>query len=248
MKSLRAAFTLVELSIVLVILGLLVGGVLVGQSLVRSAELRAITTEQHLYETAVEAFKDQYSALPGDMPNAFAFWGATCGTDALGASVGCNGNGNRSIEMADGENVNAWEHLSRAGLIEGAYDGTGAIISGIFDAVVPSAANVPNSKFPQGFWELADAETVGYAGTFGKGVALRLSGVSPVKIGTTATEGLTHGEAFKIDSKSDDGSATTGKIRGHDHLGNCYDDGTDYYRVAADGENYKGDCLITFLR
>jgi prepilin-type N-terminal cleavage/methylation domain-containing protein len=68
-------FTLVELSIVLVILGLLAGGVLAGQGLIRAAELRSITTDQQRFLIAIRAFRDQYRSLPGDMPNATLVWG-----------------------------------------------------------------------------------------------------------------------------------------------------------------------------
>ena len=72
----RLAFSLVELSIVLVILGLLTGGILTGQSLIRAAEMRSIVTELQRYQTAARSFQDKYFALPGDMRNATDFWGA----------------------------------------------------------------------------------------------------------------------------------------------------------------------------
>ena len=64
----QSAFTLVELSIVLIIVGLLVGGVLTGQALIRAAELRAITTEKDKYITTLYAFRDKYQALPAICP------------------------------------------------------------------------------------------------------------------------------------------------------------------------------------
>ncbi|MFM9890490.1 MAG: type II secretion system protein, partial [Rickettsiales bacterium] len=95
MNSLRYGFSLVELSIVLVILGLLTGGILSGQSLIRAAELRSVSTEYNRYVTAVQTFRDKYFALPGDMTNAQSFWGssANCpGTSAQGNTDGktCN--------------------------------------------------------------------------------------------------------------------------------------------------------------
>jgi prepilin-type N-terminal cleavage/methylation domain-containing protein len=69
----QRGFSLVELSIVLVILGLLTGGILAGQSLIRAAELRSITTQFNQYVSATQSFRDKYMALPGDMPNATRF-------------------------------------------------------------------------------------------------------------------------------------------------------------------------------
>ncbi|MBY6117485.1 prepilin-type N-terminal cleavage/methylation domain-containing protein [Mameliella alba] len=78
----RSGFSLVELSIVLVILGLLIGGVLTGQNLIRAAELRSVMTEFKTYQTAVMTFRDKYFALPRDMTNATDFfWGG--GDDQL---------------------------------------------------------------------------------------------------------------------------------------------------------------------
>ena len=68
-------FSLLELSIVLVILGLLAGGVLSGKSLIRAAELRTIGTERDRFRTAMYAFRDKYFMLPGDISNATSFWG-----------------------------------------------------------------------------------------------------------------------------------------------------------------------------
>jgi len=70
MNCKRSAFTLVELSIVLVILGLLVGGTLTGQSLIHAAELRSVVKDYEKYKTAMHVFEDKYFALPGDMTNA----------------------------------------------------------------------------------------------------------------------------------------------------------------------------------
>jgi prepilin-type N-terminal cleavage/methylation domain-containing protein len=72
MEKLRRGFTLIELSIVLVVLGLIVGGVLVGQSLVNSARGRAQITQIEQFNTAANAFWAKYGYLPGDIPNPVA--------------------------------------------------------------------------------------------------------------------------------------------------------------------------------
>jgi prepilin-type N-terminal cleavage/methylation domain-containing protein len=71
----KSGFTLVELSIVLMIIGLLVSGILVGKDMIRAAELRSITSEKDQFQTAVNLFKNKYLGLPGDLSNATAFWG-----------------------------------------------------------------------------------------------------------------------------------------------------------------------------
>jgi len=115
-------FTLLELSIVIVIIGLIVAGISAGQSLVRQAQLRSFVTELASLETAVNTFRLQYSAIPGDMNNASSYWG-TGGAGACPTSD-CNGNGNRQINTND-ERFRAWQHLAFADVIDGSFTGTG---------------------------------------------------------------------------------------------------------------------------
>ena len=68
----KSGFTLIELSIVLVIIGLIVGGVLVGQDLIKAAEVRAQITQIEKLNTAVNTFKGKYGYLPGDIPDPYA--------------------------------------------------------------------------------------------------------------------------------------------------------------------------------
>ena len=70
----KNAFTLIELSIVLVIIGLLVGGVLVGQDLIQAGKIRAAVSEIQEINTAVNTYRLKYNAIPGDHNDAFAFF------------------------------------------------------------------------------------------------------------------------------------------------------------------------------
>jgi prepilin-type N-terminal cleavage/methylation domain-containing protein len=128
-------FSLVELSIVLVILGLLVGGILSGKSLIRASELRTVYTQAHGFATAASAFRDKYFYIPGDMPNATQFWGSAGGTGSDApcfntvstTAATCNGNGNGAIDdvaAAKYESYRAWQQMANASLIQGSYSGT----------------------------------------------------------------------------------------------------------------------------
>lgn len=211
------AFSLVELSIVLVILGLLVGGVLSGQALIHAAELRAVTTESNKYTSAMHGFRDKYFARAGDMPNAFAFWGATCGTDATTISTGCNGNGDGIVDtMAGGggllgENIKAWEHLARAGLIEGSYNGVN--VAGEF-----TATNIPASKSSPAYWDMNSFAHVSDIGMYqcpSGSVCLILGDIFfPGLPELDTLHRMALEDLWNIDKKSDDGHAATGNILG----------------------------------
>ena len=112
-------FTLIEIAIVLVIIGLLLGGVLKGQELIASARVRNLISQQEGIKAAFFGFQDRFRALPGD------YTAAT--TNITGA--GGNGNGNGQIESAAipvggskaQEDILAWDLLSHAGFINGSY-------------------------------------------------------------------------------------------------------------------------------
>jgi len=224
----RSAFTLVELSIVLVILGLLVGGVLAGQSLIRAAELRTTSTDLDKYRTSIYAFREKYMALPGDMTNATAFWGAadadfdTCADIATATdTVTCNGNGNGFI--ADGgivsrdqwyEGYRAWQHLGNAGLVEGKYAGT-SFADRTVNENIPGS-NVPPSRIGKaaswGFRSMIDGQTGGSPDWFAMPASNLLTLGNEDLVGEGSGPVLTPEEAWNIDTKLDDGKPGRGTI------------------------------------
>jgi len=103
-------FTLVELSIVIVIIGLIVAGVVGGQALVRQSKLRSIITDHQKISTAMNAFKLEYNYLPGDIPNATSYWG--------GGEVSGNGNGFTDYGT---EWRHVFRHLGLAEILPGTY-------------------------------------------------------------------------------------------------------------------------------
>ena len=211
-------FSLVELSIVLVILGLLVGGVLSGQSLIRASELRAVTAEYQRYFTAMETFKDKYFAIAGDFNNAQAFWGQSSSCGGAVANGTCNGNGNGVLDFATGaagttgEQFQFWNQLALAGLIEGKYTGLTGPLS-IYDSV--PATNIPKSRMSNAGWSMNNiygpyvGDAGAYAVDYGNGSfvfgAINSGGLS-------MNPALKPEEAWNIDTKIDDGLPGSGKV------------------------------------
>lgn len=231
----RKGFSLVELSIVLVILGLLVGGILAGQSLIRASELRAVGTEYNRWVTATVAFRDKYFALPGDMTNATAIWGsqsgatttgydATCGNNfttantSAGNTLTCNGDGNSVIAAgADGnpalyESWRFWQQLSNAGLIEGQYLGVSGTAYTGKDSVCPT--NCPISKLNNGGWSVRSGynSTWQFAGSQGNTFVFGAN--EPSTLYTVNNPIMAPEEAWNLDTKLDDGMPGTGKMLG----------------------------------
>ena len=114
----QAGFTLIEIAIVLVIIGLLLGGVLKGQELITSARVRNLISQQDGVKAAYLGFLDRFRALPGDYSNA--------STTIANVANSANGNNNGQIQpIVPGggidEHIAAWDHLSKAGFINGSY-------------------------------------------------------------------------------------------------------------------------------
>jgi len=114
MKNLRekmtdsSGFTLVEIAIVMVIIGLLIGGVLKGQEMIKNAKIKRVVKTSDEVRAAIYTYQDRFGFFPGDDPD------ATTHTGDAGVR---NGNGNGQIVAAEDEHV--FEHLATVGLISG---------------------------------------------------------------------------------------------------------------------------------
>ena len=215
----KHAFSLVELSIVLVILGLLVGGVLSGQSLIRAAELRAVTSEYQRYYTAAQTFRDKYFAIPGDFNNAQAFWGQSTLCGGASATGVCNGNGNGTIEPgaainATGEIFQFWRQLALAGLIEGTYTGAAGPTAPTAGWDTIPGTNAPKSRVGIAGWGTRNLASYGGdtctpAADYGN--LLSFGGIAPGYIPTNQNV-LKPEEAWNIDTKIDDGKPDSGRV------------------------------------
>ncbi len=137
----QSGFTLIEIAIVLVIVGLLLGGVLKGQELITSARVRNLGTMQDGMKAAFFGFQDRFRALPGDYTGALAvanIAGVTAAVAGCAVTTG-GGDGNGQI-AATGESIIAWEHLSKSGFITGSY-----VCAGTAAAATNTPTNIYNA-------------------------------------------------------------------------------------------------------
>ncbi|HQR03747.1 MAG: prepilin-type N-terminal cleavage/methylation domain-containing protein [Proteobacteria bacterium] len=192
MRKYQSGFTLVEIAIVLVIIGLLLGGVLKGQELINSAKIKNVINDFTSTSAAIYGYQDRYKTLPGD-DTGTARWPASTGFPA-----GLVGNGNSIIDNAGAacaftsnsgntnECYSIWVDLRQAGFI------TGALTSGPPQNAYGGILGVQNGN---------DAlQTGGVAGTGFKG---------PIICETNIPDKA----AIAIDNQLDDGNPQTGSVR-----------------------------------
>jgi prepilin-type N-terminal cleavage/methylation domain-containing protein len=200
----NSGFTLIELSIVLVIIGLIIGGVLIGQELIRGAEVRSMIAQMDKLNSAVNAFRNKYNGIPGDFVAA----------DDYLSTAANNGDGNGIIHSAAGVPAAAaltfggaatnelgqfFHHLSLAGLIEGSYSKQDAAGAVILNTHMPYLKNNKGGIIAYGFTDYNNYWHLGAQTTANTTIATS-SALSPEA-------------AYQIDSKMDDGASDTGLVQ-----------------------------------
>lgn len=206
----EAGFTLVELAVVMIIIGLLIGGVLKGQELIANAQITATVAQVKGIDAATTTFRDMYDSLPGDMNNP----GARLPTCAAVPSCNINGDGDRRVDgdftaTPTGEGLSFWSQLNAADLMTGIDPAQGVVWGGQF----------PEAEIGGGFF-------VSFHAGGGGASMPNLQGVtaSNVRAGhylalhsdpATGVDGIGYldpNQAFRIDSKLDDGVPGTGSV------------------------------------
>lgn len=203
----KSGFSLVELSIVLVILGLLTGGILGGKSLIDAAELRAVTTEFSQWQTAVNTYRQKYMDYPGDMETATRFWPDDTDNGNGDGVIGYHGSAYGGSDQPT-EHFLFWQHLALAGLIQGEYTGESATGSSWHHA---AGENAPVSKFGSASWAVdstSDHENVMFDVPRSNVLEFGMPGVEEMVYGAA----MTPEEAWNIDAKLDDGLPGKGGV------------------------------------
>ncbi|MGH8671311.1 MAG: prepilin-type N-terminal cleavage/methylation domain-containing protein [Burkholderiales bacterium] len=190
-KRNQSGFTLIEIAIVLVIVGLLLGGVLKGQELINNARVRNVIALSDGIKAAYFGFQDRYRGIAGDYPITLAQQNIPGGGSVQGctaAAATCQ-DGTVTNNATDSEAIIAWNQLSFAGYITGSYDGAGG---------TPTTQNTPTNPFG-GFMQLIFDND--YTGT--------ATAATNIKTGNN----IPAATMAEIDRKIDDGNPDTGVFR-----------------------------------
>lgn len=219
----QQGFTLVELSIVLVIIGLIIGGVLVGQNMIRAAEIRATISQIEKYNSAVNTFRGKYGGIPGDFSQAVRF--------GIGTT---DGDGNGQIDSATAgvpstsiilEKTEFWNQLSNSNMIQDTITlyTTGAVTMG---------THFPASQ--HGIGGIV-AYTDGQFNHFHIGISNGTG--APAVLTDIDANTLLPADAYTMDLKVDDGVASSGTVvameadfavESSDDANDCVDATLDY--------------------
>jgi prepilin-type N-terminal cleavage/methylation domain-containing protein len=210
----KSAFSLIELSIVLIVIGLLIAGITGGASLIKSSELRSVMGEARGYSVAVNAFYSQFNALPGD-------YGTGVGTATAG-------NGDGKIEYygtgSVSESASAWQALKAIGAVDTITAGAtaAATTAPVFGTTAP-ASKIKSSGWAFDYRTLAEGASTGVAANQNVVVLTGAIGTTGLTAGSVtlvqgsanvASAAITGADALSIDAKIDDNFAQTGKVRG----------------------------------
>ena len=204
MKNLsrKDGFSLIEISIVLIIIGLLIAGITGGAALIKSSELRAVMSEARGFQTAVNAFYVQFDALPGDYSNETGSGTSDIATGITGADVAATLN-NDQINYTNKEGVRAFQHLNAAGI----YSTPSGVTYGADDTENVAGTGIPGSKVKFGGWAF------NYA-AFGGGTSINAVVFNKdVNSDNTYDGSLSGTDALSVDTKLDDGTFSTGNVR-----------------------------------
>ena len=229
----KQGFTLLEIAIVLVVVALTTGGIIFARDMIRNSELRSVISEAEYYTKVLNAFKDKYSAMPGDFLTATSIWPAahadknTCKTTVTDLKATCDGDGDGWI-TAQGtssthyEQFRAWQHLALAGFIP--------------DEITPMAEsggtqkklvgkNIPRSKLSGAGWGIVGLTVTYVTVTDTRIMSYTTNDIPPNHVlllgGNSFTAYpsrlhqdyvLTGVQAKAIDSKIDDGLQGSGKV------------------------------------
>ncbi|MDI9334862.1 MAG: prepilin-type N-terminal cleavage/methylation domain-containing protein [Cytophagales bacterium] len=204
-KQTQRGFTLVEIAIVLVIIGLLIGGILRGQELINTARTRSVIAQQSSIQTAYYGFLDRYKALPGDLTAAQA----ALVNASTSQATGIQGNG----VVPPLESPEFFNNIAQAGMISCSQcmtqNGTLATVG--TTATILTTTNSPANTFGSPVWFTLQPAAQG--GIAASSLFISTTAEFATKPMVVTGLGISSAMLAEVDRKVDDGDPTRGIFR-----------------------------------
>lgn len=202
----RKGFTLIELSVVLVIIGLLIGGILAAQSMINTAKIQAFVRQIGQFDIAVTTFKERYNSLPGDS-NTFPCSSGTCNGNVSGDGNGYISDDDLHYNDMYGETQQFWQQLSLVGL----KPETASLYSNDYHLgmiFTGATANMPEGKLGNNTAFIAN----GFPGGNNDFMVADCSAMKTTNSSINCSAGIEQMDAISVESKIDDGIANSGNV------------------------------------
>ena len=238
-------FTLVELSIVIIIIGFLIAGISSGKSLIDQARLNSIIDDMRNYQIAYLSFKNVYSQTPGDTTMASVLF-----PNCAAPVANCNGNGDGKITIDGGgsyvmgsgtgsEPQKVWAHLYNAKLINNSII---PLVNGNGGAETIGQTS-PEAKISGSIYYIVGGGT-NFIGTLDGGQRTvyglwQETNINAIYVAVPQTQGISGGvltplQTYQIDKKIDDGNEVGGQMQGAN---------TGFFRAGTGGSIAHLDCI-----
>ena len=260
--KLKSGFTLVELAIVMIIIGLLIGGILKGTEMIESAKVSSTLSQVKSYQAAVYNFRDTYASLPGDIPNATE---RVPGCEAGASGTYCrDGGGNSLVDDGVGGNVSwgakivgnpawyetiqFWKHLILADLVTGVTTDANPDTDVAWGETHPAAKTGGGFEFYYDNWMASGG---GAAGVDFSAHVLRLSTAGAAgtsggtAIGPVGARAVSPLRAFQMDTKVDDGDPNSGTVLANYGVGISDDECKNVNGYMA--QERRKNCVMYFI-
>lgn len=240
-------FTLIEMSIVLAIIGLIVGGILKGQEVVNNGRLKMQVAQMDAIKAAIFTFQDQYTYLPGDYPTASSQLGITSGNGDGNGIIGKVAGSTPSAailgdkdETSGTESVLAWADLVAANLLQGVTLPPQTALTAVKSDTNLSYPGKMSGTF---LW----IATFSAASASISGPMIRLQLPLSGALSTATGQSVREPDAYNIDRKYDDGSPITGSILvdSVSDATNCFNSGS--YTLTAAGSPNTNYCTLLWV-
>ena len=213
-------FTLVELAVVMIIVGLLIGGILKGQEMISNAQVTSTIAQAKSFDAAISTFRDQYQGLPGDIAGTrLANCGPVCtqalfpGDNLISSAAGTALQPGAADTTNATEVAKAWAQLAAANLI------TGVDQSAATTAAPTAGVSIPEASISSSSWQVGSIPNATAAtgavltdATLTRGGVYLLLDNSGIAAASGTTASLTPAIASRMDEKLDDGAPNTGSV------------------------------------